>query len=151
MVRRLTPEVTARRLDAVREWARHEPAANGHVGSIGFCWGGGVSFTYASAPGTLDAAVVYYGVSPDSGAVTRLHAPVLGFYGGDDARVTTTVPDAQRVAKRAKKPYDAHILDGAGHGFLRQQTGRDGANGRATRQAWSRTIAFLRRALGTKK
>jgi carboxymethylenebutenolidase len=151
MVRRLTPEVTARRLDAVRSWALHEPSANGRVGSLGFCWGGGVSFAYASAPGPLAAAVVYYGTSPDSAAVTRLHAPVLGFYGGDDARVTTTVPPAERVAKSAKRSYDAVVFDGAGHGFLRQQSGRDGANERATRQAWPRTITFLRRELATKR
>ncbi len=150
MVRRLTPELTTHRLDAVREWARHEPAANGRVATVGFCWGGGQSFDYATSPGPLDAAVVYYGTSPDSAAITRLHAPVLGFYGGDDARVTATVPDAQRVAKSATKSYEAIVYDGAGHGFLRQQTGRDGANLRATQKAWPRTIAFLRRELATK-
>jgi carboxymethylenebutenolidase len=36
----------------------------------------------------------------------------------------------------------------AGHGFLRQQDGRDGANLRAARAAWPRTIAFLRVVLG---
>ncbi len=150
MVRRLTPEMTARRLDAVRAWAQREPAANGRVATLGFCWGGGVSFGYATSPGPLDAAVVYYGVSPDSAALAALHAPVLGFYGGDDARVTATVPDARRAAKAAGKSYDAFVYDGAGHGFLRQQAGRDGANRRATEQAWPRTIAFLRRELRTK-
>ncbi len=149
MVRRITPEMGTRRLDAVRAWAVKEPAANGRVGTVGFCWGGGRSFAYAAAPGTLDAAVVYYGTSPDSAAVTQLHAPVLGFYGGDDARVNATIPPAERVAKAAKKSYEAVVLEGAGHGFLRQQTGRDGANLRATQKAWPRTVAFLREKLKT--
>lgn len=38
--------------------------------------------------------------------------------------------------------------DGAGHGFLRDQAGRDGANRRAAQQAWPATIAFLRQVLG---
>lgn len=147
MVRRLTPEMTTRRLDAVREWAKHEPAANGRVATIGFCWGGGKSFEYATSPGVLDGAVVYYGVSPDSAAMLQLHAPVVGFYGGDDARVDATIPGAQRLAKATKKSYEPSVYDGAGHGFLRQQTGRDGANMRATRKAWPRTIAFLKRQL----
>ncbi len=84
MVRRLTPELSTKRLDAVRAWAVREPAANGRVGTVGFCWGGARSFAYAASPGALDAAVVYYGTSPDSSAVAQVHAPVLGFYGGDD-------------------------------------------------------------------
>ena len=151
MVRRITRDMGARRLDAVRAWATKEPAANGRVGTVGFCWGGGWSFSVATMPGPLDAAVVYYGTSPDSAAVTQLHAPVLGFYGGDDARVNATIPPAERVAKAAKKSYEAVVLEGAGHGFLRQQTGRDGANLRATQQAWPRTVAFLREKLKTGK
>lgn len=151
MVRRITPELGTRRLDAVRAWAVKEPAANGRVGTVGFCWGGSRSFAYAASPGALDAAVVYYGTSPDSAAVTELHAPVLGFYGGDDARVNATIPPAERVAKAAKKSYEAVVLDGAGHGFLRQQTGRDGANLRATQKAWPRTVAFLREKLKSGK
>jgi dienelactone hydrolase len=39
------------------------------------------------------------------------------------------------------------VYDGAGHGFLRQQSGREGANLRASQAAWPRTIKFLRRYL----
>ena len=49
--------------------------------------------------------------------------------------------------KRAGKTYEPHVYDGAGHGFLRQQTGKDGANLKAARAAWPRTIAFLKDAL----
>lgn len=35
----------------------------------------------------------------------------------------------------------------AGHGFLRQQTGRDGANMRASEKAWIATLTFLRENL----
>jgi carboxymethylenebutenolidase len=147
MVRRLTPEMTTRRLDAVRAWAKREPAANGKVATIGFCWGGGQSFSYATSPGPLDAAVVYYGVSPDSSALLNLHAPVVAFYGGDDMRVDATIPGAEKVTRATKKSYEANVYDGAGHGFLRQQPDRNGANMRATQKAWPRTIAFLRKEL----
>jgi carboxymethylenebutenolidase len=147
MVRRLTPGMMTQRLDAVRDWARKVPAANGRVATIGFCWGGGQSFAYATAPGALEGAVVYYGVSPDSAALTHLHAPVIGFYGADDARVTATVPDAEKQVKAEKLSYEPNVFDGAGHGFLRQQSGREGANLRATQKAWPKTITFLERTL----
>jgi len=49
--------------------------------------------------------------------------------------------------KKLGKSYDVEIYDGAGHGFLRQQTGREGANMAATKKAWPRTLEFLKRNL----
>ena len=49
--------------------------------------------------------------------------------------------------KKLGKSYETHIYDGAGHGFLRAQDDRDGANLKATQNAWPRTIAFLREHL----
>jgi dienelactone hydrolase len=49
--------------------------------------------------------------------------------------------------KKLGKSYEYHIYDGAGHGFLRGQDGNE-ANTAASRQAWPRTIAFLRAKLG---
>lgn len=147
LVRKLTPEEALARLNAVRDYALKLPAASGRSATIGFCWGGGTSFAYAAAQPALAAAVVYYGVSPDNAALARIKAPVLGLYGGDDARVDATIPPAQAEMKRLGKPYDPHVYDGAGHGFLRQQDGRNGANLKATKDAWPRTVAFLREHL----
>ncbi|MCM3875735.1 MAG: dienelactone hydrolase family protein [Thermoanaerobaculia bacterium] len=144
LIRGLTPEETNARLDAVRDWAIKLPAANGKSATTGFCWGGSASFAYAAAQPGLNAAVVYYGSAPDAPALASIKAPVLGNYGGDDARVTSTVAPAQEAMKKAGKTYEAHVYAGAGHGFLRQQSGKDGANAKATREAWPRTIAFLR-------
>jgi carboxymethylenebutenolidase len=92
--------------------------------------------------------VVYYGSSPSAEALARIQAPVLALYGGDDARVNKTIPAAQTEMKRLGKSYQPEIYDGAGHGFLRAQEARDGANLRASEQAWPETIGFLRRELG---
>jgi carboxymethylenebutenolidase len=144
LIRGLTPEEVTSRLNAVRDWAIKLPAANGKSATIGFCWGGGESFSYAAAQPGLNAAVVYYGVSPDAAALAKVRAPVLGLYGGDDARVDATIPPAEAEMKKLGKTFEPHIYDGAGHGFLRAQAERDGANEKATRQAWPRTVAFLR-------
>ncbi len=148
LVRESTPEETVSRLNAVRDYALKLPAANGQVATIGFCWGGGRSFAYAAAQPALNAAVVYYGTSPETPALAAVRAPVLGLYGGDDARVNATIGPAEAEMKKLGKTYEPHVYEGAGHGFLRQQTGRDGANAKATAQAWPGTVAFLRERLG---
>lgn len=141
----LAPEEVAKRLDAVRDYAVALPAANGKSATVGFCWGGGASFAYAVAQPNLDAAVVYYGTPPrDPATLAAVHAPVLGLYGGDDARVTSTVDATAAKMKELGKVYEPHVFAGAGHGFLRAQSGQNGANLAATRAAWPLTVAFLR-------
>jgi carboxymethylenebutenolidase len=145
LVRALTPSEVTARLNAVRAHATKLPAANGKSASIGFCWGGAASSVYAAAEPPLRAAVVYYGTSPDTAALAATKAPVLGLYGSDDARVNATIAPADAEMKRLGKTYEHEIYEGAGHGFLRDQSGREGANLRASQQAWPRTLAFLRR------
>ncbi len=137
-------EVLAR-LDAVRDWALAQPSASTSSGTVGFCWGGGTSFAYAVHQPQLDAAVVYYGTPPqDLSTLAAVRAPVLGLYGGDDARVTSTVDATREKMHALGKSYEPHVFDGAGHGFLRAQGGQDGANARAAAQAWPLTVNFLR-------
>lgn len=143
MVRQLAPEAAQARLAAVDRWARELPSANGKLVTMGFCWGGSRSFEYAAHVPSPDGAVVFYGSSPDSATLARVRAPVIGFYGGDDARVNATIGPARAQLAEAKRAYDVHVLEGAGHGFLRQQEGREGANRKATEQAWPAVRAFL--------
>jgi carboxymethylenebutenolidase len=145
LVRDLQQNDVITALNTVRDYAIKLPAASGKSASIGFCWGGGMSFHYAIAQPALDAAVVYYGTNPsDAAQLEKIHAPVLGLYGGDDARVSTTVPPAAEEMKKLGKSYTYHLYDGAGHGFLRAQGDRNGANLKAAEQAWPATIDFLR-------
>ncbi len=136
-----------RRLKAAAAYATGLPSTTDHVGVVGFCWGGTSSFAVATDWDDLDAAVVYYGTSPDAEGLRHVRAPVLGHYGGDDNRVNATIPHARAEMDRLGKFYEPNIYEGAGHGFLRQQDGRDGANLKATQSAWPRTIAFFREHL----
>jgi carboxymethylenebutenolidase len=147
VIRTLTPDEVTADLNAVRDYATSLAAANGKSGTVGFCWGGTTSFAYATNRPELNAAVVYYGTSPSAADLAKVKAPVLGLYGGDDARVDATVPPAQEEMKKLGKAYEVHTFEGAGHGFLRQQDGRDGANMRATEQAWPLTVKFLKEYL----
>ncbi len=146
-IRTLEPDERARRLDAVRLYALDIPAGNGRLGSVGFCWGGTSSFAYAASQPALDAAVVYYGTSPESAdEFAQIAAPVLGHYGGDDERVNATIPRAEE-AMADSQSFEPNIYAGAGHGFLRAQDDREGANLRAAEEAWPRTLEFFREHL----
>ena len=135
-------EINAR-LDGVREYAIQMPAANGRVGMIGFCWGGGTVFQYAVHQPALNAGVVYYGPAPEEPAmIERIAAPMLGLFAEEDARVNTTVTPAIAVLNKDRTRLSSHMFAGAGHGFLRQQFGRE-ANLRAAEKAWPLTIGFF--------
>jgi len=147
LVRALTPEEARARLQAVRAYAEKLPAANGKLATMGFCWGGGQSFAFAAATPPPNAAVVFYGTAPDSATLLEVRAPVLGLYGEDDARVNATIAPARAALSRLRRAYETHVFPGAGHGFLRAQGLRDGANLAAARKAWPLAVGLLRKRL----
>lgn len=148
-IRTLQTADVNRQLAAVGQYGMSLPAAEKSYGVVGFCWGGSTSFMHAVAsPPGLGATVVYYGASPADSLLPRVKVPVLGLYGGDDARVDATVPPAEAAMRSLGKTFAPHTFAGAGHGFLRQQEGKDGANLSASRQAWPLTVAFFRNHLG---
>jgi carboxymethylenebutenolidase len=150
VIRTLNPDDVQRQLAAVGQYGIGLPAALPRYGVVGFCWGGSVSFQHAvrSPPG-LGAAVVYYGGSPGPDQLSSVRVPVLGLYGADDVRVNQTVPPADSAMRALGKAFTHHTYEGAGHGFLRAQDGKNGANLAATREAWPATLAFFRRHLGS--
>jgi carboxymethylenebutenolidase len=154
----LTPDEMTARLNAAMAYGQKLPASNGKTGVIGFCWGGGQSFAYAAAQPALDAAVVFYGQAPgsDTNAATvdsvaarlaNVHAPVLGLYAGNDARIGATIPVTEAAMKKLGKNYDPHTFAGAGHGFVFAQAGSNGGNLKATQEAWPLVLGFFRDAL----
>lgn len=146
-VGKLDPAEILRRLDGAATYGTSLPAATKSYGAVGFCWGGGISFAWATQQPGLGAAVVYYGTSPAAAALAGVKAPVLGLYGGADARVNATVPAAKAELDRLGKRYEVETYAGAGHAFLRQQSGQNGANMAASAAGWPRSVKFLKDAL----
>jgi carboxymethylenebutenolidase len=144
----LQPADVKARLDAAMEYGKTLSRSNGKTGVVGFCWGGARSFAYAAAQPNLNAAVVFYGEAPGSndGSVetqlANVKAPVIGFYGGNDARINTTVPATEAAMKKLGKSYEIHTYEGAGHGFMGGQAGAGGANLKAAQQAWPLVVQF---------
>lgn len=139
---RLTADDMFNRYKAARDWGMKLPRANGKSASIGFCMGGGNSFRFASEIPDLNAAVVFYGTPANQEMLGKIKAPVLAFYGDDDARVTATMAPTEAAMKAAGKSFEAHSYPHGTHGFLEFQD--LGGNPTATSDSWARTIAFLK-------
>jgi carboxymethylenebutenolidase len=122
----LDPAVVISDLNAAADYALKLPAASGKLAVIGFCWGGGQSFRFATERKDLSAAFVFYGPPPSTETMKNIVAPVYGFYAGNDARISTTIPATKDAMAAAGRKYDTVTYDGAGHGFMR--AGEDPAN-----------------------
>jgi len=124
-IRDLPPDQITADLIAVADYVSKLPAANGKVAVTGYCWGGSQSFRFATNRPTVKAAFVFYGSAPmvnqdiDKESLSRIQAPVYGFYAGNDARINATLPATVQAMKELNKSYDPVTYEGAGHGFMR--------------------------------
>jgi len=135
-------------LDATADYAKKLPAANGKLATAGFCWGGGKTFAFATHRPDLNAAFVFYGPPPSDDEMKKIHAPVYGFYAGNDSRIDATIPAATEAMKAAGKKYDPVTYDGAGHGFMRAGEAPDAsADNKKAREAGFARLTQLLKAL----
>lgn len=142
-IARLNEKDILDRYIAARNWGMKLARASGKSASIGFCMGGGNSFRLAAEVPELNAAVSYYGNPSKDFNFSKIHAPVLAFYGEEDARVTSTLPATQAAMKENGKSFEAHNYPHTTHGFVEYQT--LAGNLEALTDAWPRTIAFLKK------
>ncbi len=144
-VSKLNPDQVSADLQAVANFAKQLPASSGKLFVAGFCWGGGQTFRFATNRADLAAAFVFYGPPPEKDAMSRIKAPVYGFFAGNDARINAMLPDAMEQMKSAGKSFDPVTYEGAGHGFMRAGEAPDAndANKRARADAWARWKTLL--------
>jgi carboxymethylenebutenolidase len=116
------------------------------IGSIGFCMGGAISGYLATLSPDLRAAVIFYGQNPPLERVPDIQARVLGIYGGEDHRITDTVPELEEAMERAGKSFEYHIYPGAPHAFFNDT--RDNYREEAARDAWRHVLGFFDETLG---
>lgn len=115
-------------LDACAAWAAEHGGDPGRLAITGFCWGGRIAWLYAAHNPRLKAAVAWYGrldgapspLTPEHpiDVAGRLHAPVLGLYGGQDQGIPADDVAAMREAlARAGKPAEFVVYPDAPHAF----------------------------------
>ena len=127
------------------EYLKDHPDCNGHVGVVGFCFGGWISNMMAVKISGLDAAVPFYGGQPSAESVPEIQAPLLLQYAGLDTRVNEGWPAYEAELKKHNKEYEAHIYPDVNHGFHNDTTPR--YDKPAADLAWKRTIEFFKEKL----
>jgi carboxymethylenebutenolidase len=120
--------------------------STGKVGAVGFCYGGGVVNSLATAAADLNAGVAYYGAQPPADKVPDIKAPLLLHYGGLDERINAGIPAYEAALKAAGKRFEIHIYPGVNHAFNNDTGNR--YDKPAADLAWSRTITFFKENLG---
>ena len=172
----VTPAMRNAEIAAVAKWAMALPDAAPRYAVIGYCWGGGTVWMHAvngGIPG-YSGGVAYYGLpymtgpTPNADSLAKIGKPVMLLNGSADARIGAAMPAVDSVMKSFKKDYFGNNYQNAIHGFLRAQDDsafvRDStapggrrlntvamqANADAAKDAWPRTVSFLRKNLGVK-
>jgi carboxymethylenebutenolidase len=130
--------------------AATQRGSSGHVGAVGFCWGGAFVNRLAVAAGdALAAGVAYYGPAPAPSEAAKVRAPLMLHYAGKDARVAQTGEPWVAALKAAGRPVEAFTYPGVDHAF-NNDSSAERYDKAAADLAWGRTIAFLHRHLDAK-
>lgn len=124
------------------------PDASGKVGAVGFCWGGGAVNDLAVSAPELAAGVVFYGRSPDLAKVPQIKARLLIQQASRDARLVQMLPDYEKALKAAGIRYEAIVYPDVDHAFM-NDTSAERYNAATAKQAWARTVSFLKAETGT--
>ena len=132
--------------EASRVYLAGYEQANGQVGAVGFCWGGGLVNRLAVASPALGAAVAYYGAQPPTDQVSSIEAPLLLHYAGLDERINAGIDAYKAALEAAGKTFEIHMYEGVNHAF-NNDTSEARYDKKAADLAWSRTVAFLKKNL----
>lgn len=133
---------------AALKYLASRPDANGKVGAVGFCWGGGAVNDLAVSAPELAAGVVFYGRSPDLAKVPLIKSRLLIQQAARDKRLVQMLPDYEKALKAAGIPFEAIVYPNVDHAFM-NDTSAERYDAATAKQAWQRTVAFLKAGTGT--
>jgi carboxymethylenebutenolidase len=145
IMRGVPDDRAARDLAAAAEYLRSQPNVDANrVGDIGWCMGGGYALNLALSDPKLKAAVINYGhLATDPANLAKIHAAVLGNFGGLDKGIPPeSVKAFEAELKKDGKTVDIKIYDDAGHAF-ENPNNKEGYKAQDAADAWQRTTAFL--------
>jgi carboxymethylenebutenolidase len=130
----------------------HDAVTNPKLGITGFCMGGGLTLVAAcNTPDAFGAVVPWYGLIPWPDAEpdwSKLEAPVLGHYAGDDGFFSPEMArDLEAKLRGLGKSATLYVYDGVDHAFF-NDTRPEVHDVEVSRLAWERTVEFLHTRLG---
>jgi carboxymethylenebutenolidase len=126
---------------------RANTACTGKVAALGFCLGGKLAYL-AAARLPIDAAVSYYGVGIEENLseAKSITCPIALHFASEDKFVPAAARAAVKQALAGNDGAEVYVYLGADHAFNNRQ--RETFHRPSASLANSRTISFLRRAIG---
>jgi carboxymethylenebutenolidase len=124
---------------------QQHPDCTGTVGSVGFCFGGGMSMRLAVRIPKLGAAVAFYGRHPSAEDTAKIQTPLMLHHAGLDERVNAGWPAFEEALKENELEYANYIYTDVNHGFHNDTTPR--FDEEAAALAWERSIKHFSRYL----
>jgi len=115
---------------------------NGRIGTVGFCYGGGVSLLCAAREKATRAAVCFYGSPLTEDDVARVGVPLMLHYAGDDERINSSIGEFRSLLDKHGVAYSLNMYPGTQHGFHNDASAAryDAA---AASLAWQRSLEFF--------
>lgn len=114
----------------------------GKVGTVGFCYGGGVSLQCAVKEEATAASVCFYGRALSADDVASVDVPLMMHYAGNDSRINAMIPGFRTALDANDVAYSINMYPGTGHGF-HNDTSQARYDAEAAKLAWSRTMRFF--------
>ena len=141
----LTPEAIKLDARAAYDWLQSQPhVMRDRIASVGFCFGGRVSFL-ANASLPLQAAVSFYGggIAPALlGEIPSLHATMLFFWGALDKHIgREQIRSIAEACDTHNKTFVNVEISNADHAFFNDV--RPNYNAEAAALGWKLTLSFL--------
>ena len=115
---------------------------NGKIGSVGFCFGGGMS-GHLACTGRTDASIIFYGENPPMDKVKNIKGALMGLYGGEDMRINATLDVLVKAMAESGKEFTMKIYPGTTHAFFNDTSQRT-YNKAAADDAWQMLLYFFK-------
>jgi len=143
------PDKLIANLDAAARFLRERDDVTERVGTLGWCFGGGVALSYALGGEAHDATAIFYGnLVTDPAVLASIDHEVYGSFAEMDNGIPPeTVNEFVSALRAAGVENDVHIYDEVNHGFWLRIDGDPELRTEPGLDAWRRLKGYLTRTL----
>ena len=145
------PDAVIGNLNEAVNFLRARGDVTGAIGTMGWCFGGGIALSYALGGEHHDATAIFYGrLVTDPAVLAGIDHEVYGTFAEMDGGIPPDQVNQFVDALRSQGiENDVHIYDAVNHGFWLRVEGDPELRTAPAQDAWDRLKAYLERTLAS--